>query len=124
MFDCITPEWLVSCCDLTNIQVSCDRNKLQGLFYPVAHTFHKRPSGRLWQHVLVLSAKGQAGKECPLPGLGLDPKGRVKGQAEAEVEILQVHLAEIKVPSVWCGENYWVGSHKEKWKDDTLWSDR
>ena len=41
----------------------------------------------------------------------------MKGQAEAEVEILQVHLAEIKVPSVWCGENYWVGSHKEKWKD-------
>ena len=75
MFDCITPEWLVSCCDLTNIQVSCDRNKLQGLFYPVAHTFHKRPSGRLWQHVLVLSAKGQAGKECPLPGLGLDTQG-------------------------------------------------
>lgn len=75
MFDCITLEWLVSCCDLTNIQVSCDRNKLQGLFYPVAHTFHKRPSGRLWQYVLVLSAKGQAGKECPLPGLGLDTQG-------------------------------------------------
>lgn len=41
MFDCITFEWLVSCCDLASIQVFCDRNKLRSLFYPVAHTFHK-----------------------------------------------------------------------------------
>ena len=67
---------------------------------------------------------GRQVRSAPFLVWGWIPKGRVKGQAEAEVEILQVHLAEIKVPSVWCGENYWVGSHKEKWKDDTLWSDR
>lgn len=47
LFDCITPEWRASCCDLANIQLSCDRNKLQGLFHHAAHTFHNQPSGRL-----------------------------------------------------------------------------
>lgn len=27
VFDCITPEWLVSCCDLANIQISYNGNK-------------------------------------------------------------------------------------------------
>lgn len=68
--------------------------------------------------------RGRLVRNAPFLVSGWIRKERVEGQAEARVEISPVHLAEIKVPSMWCSENYWVGNHKEKWKDETLQSDR
>ena len=66
VFDCITPEWLVACCDLANIQISCIRNKLQGLFHPTAQTFtnsqQRGRKGVAQKCVLTLSSWGGRGR--------------------------------------------------------------
>lgn len=108
MFDCITPEWLVSYCDLANVQVSCDRNKLQGLFDPLAHTFTNSlvgDCGRACTCPVAGVGRGGWVRHAPSPAEGSKPYKRVGGGAEAQVEVLQVRLTETKLPSARCSEN-------------------